>query len=151
MSPRISFSNDFIDTQQTIKHEHNSSREVPVASEHFEFSVNRYTMMPADELFFKGALLPFKKTTLRDELLVDHEEDDVSVRPPKVPTKWKEFLGLKKSHILYKKPEKSEEPTERVVGVNGSKSIHQENHISKISQVPLANKESMFGEVEMLI
>ncbi|KAH6803949.1 hypothetical protein C2S51_032196 [Perilla frutescens var. frutescens] len=71
-------------------------------------------MMSADELFFKGRLLPLKEscsssshktTTLRDEL---QNEDDggggdnnesFSLRPPKNPTRWRGFLGLRKSHI----------------------------------------------------
>ncbi|KAK8270706.1 hypothetical protein V6Z12_D11G214900 [Gossypium hirsutum] len=52
MSPRISFSNDFAETQQVMKQERNS-REAPVSSD-FEFSVSNYSMMSADELFFKG-------------------------------------------------------------------------------------------------
>ncbi|PIA56434.1 hypothetical protein AQUCO_00700631v1 [Aquilegia coerulea] len=165
MSPRISFSNDFIDTtQQTNKHDHHlNSRELtpPLASsEHFEFSVSKYTMMPADELFFKGTLLPFKKTTLRDELLVDYDEEDVSVRPPKVPTKWKEFWGLKKASniVLHKKVEKSssssssdDESMGKIVGMNGSTLIQEEIHISKISQEFLSDRESLNRDVEMRI
>ncbi|KAJ6419900.1 hypothetical protein OIU84_029927 [Salix udensis] len=89
MSPRISFSNDFADSQQIIRQER-SSRETPVSSD-FEFSVTNYSMMSADELFFKGRLLPFKDSgssqmqrTIRDELLVDDDKDDqVSQRPRK--------------------------------------------------------------------
>ncbi|KAL8226553.1 hypothetical protein R6Q57_016385 [Mikania cordata] len=69
-------------------------------------------MMTADKLFFKGRLLPFKdagggsvagqKTTLYDELLAGEDDDatDVSFRPHKTSgTRWKGFLGLRKSHI----------------------------------------------------
>ncbi|KAJ7971583.1 SKI/DACH domain-containing protein 1 [Quillaja saponaria] len=112
MSPRISFSNDFVDTQLAIKKER-SSREAPESD--FEFSVSNYSMMSADELFSKGRLLPFKDncnnqmqrttTTLREELLVgDEDEDrDFSLRPPKGSTRWKGLLGLRKSHIGSKK------------------------------------------------
>lgn len=89
VSPRISFSNDFVDTQQISKQEKSCRSEAPVSSD-FEFSVTNYSMMSADELFFKGRLLPFKdnnkKTTLREELLVDDEECErqaFSLRPPK--------------------------------------------------------------------
>ncbi|POO02786.1 membrane-associated kinase regulator-like protein [Trema orientale] len=111
VSPRISFSNDFADSQQAIKQEIRSSRsEAPVSSD-FEFSVsttNCSMMSGADELFFKGRLLPFKETTtsssqrttttLRDELLVEDDDDgDVTLQPPKA--RWKSLLGLKKAHI----------------------------------------------------
>ena len=123
MSPRISFSNDFVDSQQIIKQER-SSREIPVSSD-FEFSVTNYSMMSADELFFKGKLLPFKdngsshmQRTIRDELLVDDDEDgQVSRRPRKgSSTRWKGLLGLKRSHIGSKKVDKNEGSLERSVG-----------------------------------
>lgn len=120
MSPRISFSNDFADAQHVIKHER-SSREAPASSD-FEFSVTNYSMMSADELFSKGRLLPYKgsnksqmqrgTTTLRDELLVEDREDDVSShRPPKgSSTRWKGLLGRKRTaHIGSKKAEKASE------------------------------------------
>ncbi|KAA8531706.1 hypothetical protein F0562_006577 [Nyssa sinensis] len=117
MSPRISFSTDFAESshshdQQMIKQER-ASREAPVSSD-FEFSVTNHSMMSADELFFKGRLLPFKdscnnyqyqKTTLRDELLVDNNDNNISMRPPKG---WKEILGLKKTHIGSKKSAKND-------------------------------------------
>ncbi|RDX70623.1 hypothetical protein CR513_50117, partial [Mucuna pruriens] len=113
VSPRISFSNDFADAQQATKQEQSSSSrsEAPAAASDFEFSVTNYSMMSADELFFKGRLLPFKDTkrattTLREELLVDDDEGypDFSLRPPKgSTTRWKGFLGLRKSHLGSKK------------------------------------------------
>ncbi|XP_058772797.1 uncharacterized protein LOC131646867 [Vicia villosa] len=118
MSPRISFSNDFVDLQQAIKQERgsksNNSQQQPVSSD-FEFSVTNYSMMSADELFSKGRLLPYKDskmqrgatTTLKQELLHnDDEYDGFSLRPPK--GRWKGLLGLRKSHIGSKKAEKSE-------------------------------------------
>jgi len=118
MSPRISFSNDFVDLQQAMKQqERTSSRSdthIPVVSSDFEFSVTNYSMMSADELFSKGRLLPYKDnkmqrttTTLKQELLHnDDEYDAFSLRPPK--GRWKGLLGLRKSHIGSKKAEKSE-------------------------------------------
>ncbi|XP_027157882.1 uncharacterized protein LOC113759505 [Coffea eugenioides] len=97
MGPRISFSNDFADTQQPTKHDH-SYREAPVSSD-FEFSVSGYNMISADEVFFKGKIVP-TKTTLRDELLV--EDDDMDVSSPRLHkgmSRWKERLGLKRSSI----------------------------------------------------
>ncbi|TKY55716.1 hypothetical protein E2542_SST20135 [Spatholobus suberectus] len=113
VSPRISFSNDFVDAQQATKPEQSSSTrsEAPAVSSDFEFSVTNYSMMSADELFFKGRLLPFKDTkrattTLREELLADDDGDegyqDFSLRPPKgssSSTRWKGFLGLRKSNL----------------------------------------------------
>ncbi|XP_061337769.1 uncharacterized protein LOC133284712 [Gastrolobium bilobum] len=120
MSPRISFSNDFVDVQQATKQERSSRSEAPVSSD-FEFSTTNHSMMSADELFFKGRLLPFKDncinqvqratTTLREELLVgdDDEYQGFSLRPPKgSSTKWKGFLGLRKSHVGSKKVDKIE-------------------------------------------
>ncbi|MED6170080.1 hypothetical protein PIB30_027403 [Stylosanthes scabra] len=109
MDPRISFSN-FVDAQLAIKNEKNNIyREAPVSSSDFEFSVKNYSMISADEVFFKGMLLPQqssnkKMVTLRDELLVNDEYDDDDednnnkVMPPRIPktasSRWKERLGL---------------------------------------------------------
>lgn len=115
MSPRISFSNDFVESHQLIKHERNSRPPPPPGSSDFEFTVSDYSMMSADELFCKGKFLPFrqnfssqKTTTLRDELLVEDDGDATASasRPPKSSTKWKAFLGLKRSHTGSKKPDK---------------------------------------------
>ncbi|CAN8264089.1 unnamed protein product [Cochlearia groenlandica] len=131
MSPRISFSNDFVE----IRNETNkTTRTIPLSktlqgSDNFEFSVSNYTMLPADELFSKGKLLPFKetnqvqRTTLREELLVEEEEEDAcddttttttnstnifSLKPPIFSSssssssskgRWKGLLGLKRAHI----------------------------------------------------
>lgn len=118
MSPRISFSNDFVDIQQAMKQERSirSETNTPVSSD-FEFSVTNYSMMSADELFSKGRLLPYKDncnnkmqrvtTTLKEELLNnDDEYDTFSLRPPK--GRWKGLLGLRKSHIGSKKVDKTE-------------------------------------------
>ncbi|KAE9607779.1 hypothetical protein Lal_00013439 [Lupinus albus] len=130
--PRISFSNDFIDTQQAMKQEHGCSRSdsALLVSSDFEFSVTNYSMMNADELFSKGRLLPFKDncnnnkmlhkgtTTLREELLVDEDSNfqEFSLRPPKgsSSTRWKGFLGLRKSHIGSKKIDSSEGSSSRL-------------------------------------
>ncbi|XP_019182816.1 PREDICTED: uncharacterized protein LOC109177803 [Ipomoea nil] len=140
MSPRISFSNDFVESsnggaaahhhyQQLIK----NYRDAPVSSD-FEFCVSNYSAMTmsADELFSKGRLLPYKETgaaaaapnhhkttTLKDELLV--EDDDVSLKPPKSPTRWKGLLGLRKSHIGSKKVDKnSEDKRDEVLATKNS-------------------------------
>ncbi|KAG6392909.1 hypothetical protein SASPL_147137 [Salvia splendens] len=89
MSPRISFSNDFVESSSRS---HSRYRDAPVSSD-FEFSVTNYSMMSADELFSKGRLLPLKEgktTTLRDELQNDDEDEDEDQdqqRPPKNPTR----------------------------------------------------------------
>ncbi|KAK7400810.1 hypothetical protein VNO78_12117 [Psophocarpus tetragonolobus] len=98
MDPRISFSYDFVVSQQAIKHE-NTYREDPVSSD-FEFSVKNNSMISADEVFFQGMLLPLKsdqcskKVTLRDELLVNDDYEEP--RLPKSSSRWKERLGLRR-------------------------------------------------------
>ncbi|KAL1337057.1 hypothetical protein AAHE18_10G107800 [Arachis hypogaea] len=107
MDPRISFSN-FVDAKLAIKNEKNNIyREAPVSSSDFEFSVKNYSMISADEVFFKGMLLPqqcsnkkmVSSTTLREKLLVNDEYDEgnkvVATRIPKTASsRWKERLGL---------------------------------------------------------
>ncbi|KAA8545883.1 hypothetical protein F0562_020666 [Nyssa sinensis] len=116
MGPRISFSNDFANTQQGIMQE-SSYREAPVSSD-FEFSVSGHSMNSADELFSKGKLLPLKencsKMTLRDELLVDDDDEDALPRLPKASGWWKERLGLRRTHIVPKKADKSFVTLERI-------------------------------------
>ncbi|KAE8686019.1 B3 domain-containing protein [Hibiscus syriacus] len=152
MSPRISFSNDFVETQQIMQQER-SSREAPVSSD-FEFSVSNYSMMSADELFFKGKLLPFKdnggnqmQRTLREELLVGDDDDNVTLRPPKgsTSTRWKGFLSLKRNHIgTSRKADKRE-------GISSSKRsgfFQQDTHVTKTSQDHLGEGESSCRDVE---
>jgi len=121
IDPRISFSNDFVDAQQAIKYE-SSYREAPVSTD-FEFSVKNYSMIPADEIFFKGTMLPLKdnctnsqlrKMTLRDELLVDDEYND-AFPPPKSSGWWKEKLRLKRGHFTLKKSDRNSGVLDRVV------------------------------------
>ncbi|GMN30087.1 hypothetical protein TIFTF001_002688 [Ficus carica] len=157
VSPRISFSNDFVDAQQALKQEMirsslRSDQTAQVSSD-FEFSVSNYSMMSgADELFFKGRLLPFKDTnnnntsssstnnttssqrvtTLREELLAVDDDDVVTFRPPKgsssssSTTRWKSLLGLNRAHI----------------GSNSKKAAKSdlEAHVSKSSQQDLLNE-----------
>ncbi|XP_073037856.1 uncharacterized protein [Primulina eburnea] len=147
-SPRISFSNDFLESSShSQSHSRSQShmirpaaaaayRDAPVSSD-FEFSVSNHSMMSADELFFKGRLLPFKEncgggnktTTLRDELQNEENDEDFSLRPPKNPTRWKGFLGLKKSHVGFKKTsDKAEGSVEKRLG------LHEDEHCSNNSQ-----------------
>lgn len=118
MDPRISFSNDFVETQQPLKLE-NIYREAPVSSD-FEFSVKDRCMIAADEIFFQGRLLPLKdssrnllvKTTLRDELQVNEDDEDEDVSFPKLTKTsascWKERFGFRRSHFLPKKQHRTE-------------------------------------------
>ncbi|WVZ25966.1 hypothetical protein V8G54_004510 [Vigna mungo] len=100
MDPRISFSYDFVVSQQAIKHE-NIYTEDPVSSD-FEFSVKNNSMISADEAFFQGMLLPLKssdcskKVTLRDELLANDDSEEELPRLPKSSSRWKERLGLRR-------------------------------------------------------
>ncbi|KVH92536.1 hypothetical protein Ccrd_005425, partial [Cynara cardunculus var. scolymus] len=145
ISPRISFSNDFAESLHSRPQNMLRDYNAPPVSSDFEFSVSNNSMMTADELFFKGRLLPFKdaaigqKTTLREELLAGEDEDGggvgggggVSFRPPKASsssTRWKGFLGLRKSHIGSKRSDKGDGSR------SGSGSGQDEAHISKIPQ-----------------
>lgn len=113
MDPRISFSNDFVDA----KNEESNYREAPVSAD-FEFSVRKYNMKPADEIFFKGMLVPSKgncgdtmrkMTTLREELLADDDEyEDALPRMPKSTGWWRERLGLKRAQILSKRGDRND-------------------------------------------
>ncbi|XP_030450198.2 uncharacterized protein LOC115672533 [Syzygium oleosum] len=125
LGPRISFSHDFADTQQQppIRHEARKYKEAPVSSD-FEFSVNNNSMIPADEIFSKGKLLPLKsnganplrKMTLRDELLMDDDSsNDALPRLTSTPGRWRERWGLKRSHFASKKGDRSESSLEKVV------------------------------------
>ncbi|KAK8481474.1 hypothetical protein V6N13_134488 [Hibiscus sabdariffa] len=139
MDPRISFSNDFADPHVGIKYESNY-REAPVSSD-FEFSVNNYAMIPADEIFFKGVLLPLKgdehgrKLTLRDTLLVDDEDDDNGSFPSlrKGSGRWKERLGLKRTNVVSKKRDRNEPILEKVVEEKGAMPmfLHDQHLIRK--------------------
>lgn len=111
LGPRISFSSDFTDAQHPIKKHETTYREAPVSSD-FEFSVKTLNMTTADEIFFKGVMLPTKpKMTLREELLVGDDDDDgfsvVYPRLQKSSCRWKQRLGLKRG-------ERSETTLERV-------------------------------------
>ncbi|CAI9110160.1 OLC1v1010139C1 [Oldenlandia corymbosa var. corymbosa] len=157
ISPRISFSNDFVldsssSSSSSVSHPHfRSYRDAPVSSD-FEFSVSNYSMMSADELFSQGKLLPLKEnctssthpfqrttttttTTLRDELMNGDDNDaDFSLRPPKSSTRWKGFLGLKKSHIGSRKIERGEGSD-----LKRSSFLHEDGHSGKPSQDMMMN------------
>ncbi|CAL0314414.1 unnamed protein product [Lupinus luteus] len=161
MNPRISFSNDFVESKQAMRQDRssNSSETPPPLSSDFEFSsssmINYSMMSSADELLFKGRLLPYKDnnnnnnnnnqmhrvtTTLREELLVDDdgggggvESQGFSLRPQKgSSTRWKGFLGLRKTHIGSKnKTDKSEGSSDK--GVQATRSA-LDNEGSPLSQ-----------------
>lgn len=128
---RISFSNEFVE----IRSEKNSTKSNNVNTrssfskipDDFEFSVTDYSMIPADEIFLKGKILPFKETshvrrTLREELLVDEEGpvygNIFSIRPQFLPSSsissqgtWKELFGLKRAHARSKTTDKIDDKT----------------------------------------
>ncbi|CAN6466685.1 unnamed protein product [Victoria cruziana] len=118
LSPRISFSNDFVEAEHLGGGGCITKRAVgasaPPEDTDFEFSVGNNTMLTADQLFFQGRLLPFKDegrrisssssaphagskktSTLKDELCV--ADEDPSPRPPKGCKRWKQILGLKRA------------------------------------------------------
>ncbi|KAJ0679958.1 hypothetical protein HanPI659440_Chr16g0618921 [Helianthus annuus] len=98
MGPRISFSTDFIDSNN---HHENSYTEAPVSSD-FEFSVPTLSLNSADEVFFKaaGKLPPLKEkvvVTLRDELLADDDGDVMFFKTYKNSKGWwRDKFGLRK-------------------------------------------------------
>ncbi|XP_076895155.1 uncharacterized protein LOC143547672 [Bidens hawaiensis] len=108
MGPRISFSNDFIDSNN-IHHQY-SYTEAPVSSD-FEFSVPSFSSNSADEVFFKTGYkhinppLKEKVVTLRDELLAAHDDDEDDVilfnnsnsNNKNSSGWWREKFGLRKS------------------------------------------------------
>ncbi|RWW17815.1 hypothetical protein GW17_00018239 [Ensete ventricosum] len=100
-APRISFSGDFAVEPPATR------TPGPPPDPNFEFAVGSHSMIDADQLFFKGRLLPLKDshqggpqriTTLREELGANNEDGVQLERPPRGTIKWKELLGLKKSH-----------------------------------------------------
>ncbi|KAI4385114.1 hypothetical protein MLD38_003173 [Melastoma candidum] len=115
-SPRISFSNDFVESQVCREARMPASTcpdAVTVgATSNFEFSVSNHSMTSADELFFKGRILPSYRggrstaTTLREELLAEDDEEgegegEASSRLAGDNSgggggRWRGFLGLRK-------------------------------------------------------
>ncbi|KAI4375990.1 hypothetical protein MLD38_013793 [Melastoma candidum] len=125
MGPRISFSHDFVDSQQqamAVKHEA-SHRELPLSTD-FQFSVHDHSMIPADEIFCKGKMLPLKnrcsdnggprKLTLREELLAEDNSED-SPRFMNSPGRWRDRWSLKRGNFGSKRGDKSEVCLERVL------------------------------------
>lgn len=115
MGPRISFSNDFVDAKQ-VTPKINCYTEAPVSSD-FEFSLPANPVNLTDEVSFKGQLSPSKENcnsipktvTLRDELLVE-DDDEEFPRLSKNLGWWRiDKLGLKRNHnhnhIVAKKAE----------------------------------------------
>ncbi|KAL0908662.1 hypothetical protein M5K25_023167 [Dendrobium thyrsiflorum] len=89
-SPRISFSNDLAAEARPPR------RDIITPDPNFEFAVGVRPMIAADELFFKGRMLPLSSgqlarvTTVREELRAE------GAPQPKGLVRWKEFLGLKR-------------------------------------------------------
>ncbi|KAE9597259.1 hypothetical protein Lal_00007552 [Lupinus albus] len=129
MDPRISFSYDFVDTQQALKHQ-NIYSEAPVSS-NFEFSVKNYGMISADEVFFQGMMVPLKtncskKVTLRDELL---NNDDDLPRLPKSSSRWKERLGLIRKGVSKKDKNKNDEFLQNPTFQQGDTTVSKKDNI----------------------
>ncbi|CAE6075759.1 unnamed protein product [Arabidopsis arenosa] len=127
---RISFSNEFVEIRSeksnAKSNNMNSRSSFSMPSADFAFSVTDYAMIPADEIFLKGKILPLKETshvhrTLGEELLIEEEGSVVdgknfSLRPillssSSFSTKgsWRELLGLKRTHCRSKKTDKVNE------------------------------------------
>ncbi|KAK3195767.1 hypothetical protein Dsin_027077 [Dipteronia sinensis] len=157
MDPRISFSNDFADTQQQAVKQESNYREAPVSSD-FEFSVRNFNLIPADEIFFKGMLVPLKensstqlrKMTLREELLADDDCDKAALPRMMIPKGsgwWKERLGLKKAHIsISKKSERNDGVLADIVEEKTSVFVHDEEPVAntiQTSRVDLSVREML--------
>lgn len=160
ISPRISFSNDFVidSSGPSIKHERPIYRSPDVSVPDFEFSAggggsnSTHTMIAADEVFFKGRLLPLKencerlqKMTLRDELQNDEDgrgayvtaaatthQSTTTNRPSKVPIRWKEFLGLRKAPPVPKKHDKNVDAPTAVASLNKPEEINASKPASRL-------------------
>lgn len=152
MDPRISFSNDFADSSlqsATAKLDEISKyKEAPVSSD-FEFSVKNYAMIPADEIFCDGMLLPLKndncscsnrvrKMTLHEELLVDDdgdgdEFDGRSTRMPKSSGWWRKRFGMKKNQNLSRKVD-GNGILEKVKGEKIHVFVHEQDLLSQKTQ-----------------
>ncbi|KAI4367618.1 hypothetical protein MLD38_023334 [Melastoma candidum] len=125
MGPRISFSHDFVDTQQqAVAFNHEASyKEAPVSTD-FQFSVRDHTMIPADEIFCQGKMLPLRnkcsengglrKMTLREELLAEDDLED-SPRFTNSPGRWRDRWSLKRGNFGSKRGDKSEVCLESVL------------------------------------
>ncbi|XP_042514204.1 uncharacterized protein LOC122088904 [Macadamia integrifolia] len=139
LSPRISFSRDFPDeeskmkassgTEQLVKLPEKQDLETPVKDfGDFEFRLeDPVTMLPADELFFDGKLVPLQLNTVRpavasgttvtsDEISspetaksrrrAEVSGTDPYLFSPKAPrcsSRWRELLGLKKQQSNHAK------------------------------------------------
>ncbi|CAM8941617.1 unnamed protein product [Rhodiola kirilowii] len=148
MGPRISFSNDFADSQQAVKIQ-NNYKEAPVSAD-FEFSVSNFNTFSslnnnsaADEIFFMGKLLPLKerKMTLRDELLASDE--DLIPQIPKGMTWWKDrFSMMRRSGNDQKKGERRDGCLESVAEEKTPSQILEDCHHTK-KLVTELNKEGL--------
>ncbi|KAJ8763475.1 hypothetical protein K2173_002358 [Erythroxylum novogranatense] len=132
MDPRISFSNDFVENQQATKYE-SSYREAPVSGD-FEFSFRNNAMIPADEIFSEGVMLPLKddcsrKMTLREELLIDDAFEDSLPRLPRNSGWWKERLGFRRSQVIPKRTQRNNGVLERVVEDKRSSFVHEKTQV----------------------
>ncbi|KAG0499540.1 hypothetical protein HPP92_004231 [Vanilla planifolia] len=103
ISPRISFSNDFV-------LEPTPTRSTAPPDPNFEFAVGIRPMVSADELFFQGRMLPLahpyppsatsaRVTTLRDELRAGEDDgEDDNWAPPKEPVSHKKRHALRRAY-----------------------------------------------------
>ncbi|KAL4200550.1 hypothetical protein AMTRI_Chr02g211730 [Amborella trichopoda] len=130
LSPRISFSRDFVDDGLKIAGDSpknspeyvSEELENEICSQDFEFCLeDPVTMLPADELFSDGKLVPLQMNNNpvknvastaverhRETLSLDLSGTDSCILSPKAPrcsSRWKELLGLRKASQQHPKPE----------------------------------------------
>lgn len=125
-SPRISFSNDFGGVAESVEGNRGNHGD---GDEDFEFCMavpkdphSAFKMMPADELFYQGKLLPFQfpKPVIPDSDPVVSSSipvnsiavaEDPSPKAPKfASSRWKGLLRLKKPQTLTPSPQPSKNP-----------------------------------------
>eukprot|EP01018_Ginkgo_biloba_P029492 Gb_13865 [translate_table: standard] len=121
LSPRISFSKDFVETDMDAKEITRQEEKSGMEDNDFEFclslSDDPLSMLPADELFYQGKLMPLQcpsKSQITDQspnvswdesitrasqmVSTNVDPSTVSPKAPKCSSRWKELLGLKKLH-----------------------------------------------------
>ncbi|KAK7243941.1 hypothetical protein RIF29_38755 [Crotalaria pallida] len=120
LSPRVSFSNNNNDSSGSTSPDPNNHNPDPAEPADFEFRLeDPVTMLPADELFSDGKLVPLHLSNLKPSTSASpthatatephttaksHRRHEISIsdpylfspKAPRCSSRWKELLGLKK-------------------------------------------------------
>ncbi|XVF04508.1 hypothetical protein REPUB_Repub05bG0088700 [Reevesia pubescens] len=184
LSPRISFSREEESSKSRPKSRADRSSTDPVSASDpvteiqdtppadFEFRLEEYpvTMLPADELFSDGKLVPLHFSTLKQHPPVNtlseirsHEtvkscrriEMDIfgtdpylfSPKAPRCSSRWRELLGLKKFLQNTIQPPKGESQTKiSLLSNNNPKSLKQFLHRSSVSSSSSSSSTASWGD-----